>query len=252
MALRDVKTRDVIPFAPMLKQREAPGIDPAVQRQINAMVDRGNLSKADEFRLRGNGMIPGIETQAELDRFRHNRQQRPGHILGRIIKAGGLEAQDRTQLSAMANRQLGMEVESLQQGYNRSLASAGGRQVGVGLRPYGNRLLVAQQQVQDNLNRLAMDRKQRALEMQLQIKEARQERKRQAKAQERAMYGDIIKTAFKIGTSFIPGIGPAGSSGASGDIGQGMPSGPMSFGLPSGPQSFAPPLDDPYFGSNIA
>lgn len=228
---------------------------PLPPRPADVVARTEQLAKEHKFGSADLKKLGEFRSQQAVDAFLRNRPNRPGMILDRIVRSGGIEPQERAKLTAIANRQLGMEAESLQNAYNASLASGGGRQVGSRLLPYGGRLLSAQQQAQSNLDRIAMERKQRALEMQLQLKEQRQQRKYEANQQRQKILGDILKTGLKVGLNFIPGIGTAASAGltaadaARGAISQGMPRGPQSF-IPPSYMQYTPDPRDSQFGTS--
>jgi hypothetical protein len=151
-----------------------------------------------------------IEAAAEqMAEIRTKRQQRPEFQLASIAQSGGLTPQERGQLTSAANRQLGKEAEGLQQAYQRNLAAGGGRQVGQNVRFAGNRLLGAQLDVQNRLNEIAVDRKQKALltllEFQEKRRDQRQARNQAEQAQKMNIIGQIFGIAGRAGLAAVTG-----------------------------------------------
>lgn len=158
---------------------------------------------------RGTDIQLGTFTTEQMDEIRAKRQQRPEFQLDAIVRGGGLTPQERSQLTSAANRQLGREAEGMQQAYERSLAGAGGRQAGSSVRIAGNRLLGAQLDVQNRLNEIAVDRKQKALMTLLQLQEQRraerQVRNQAEQAQKMNIIGQILGVAGRAGLAAATG-----------------------------------------------
>lgn len=158
---------------------------------------------------RGTDIQLGTLTTGQMEEIRAKRQQRPEFQLDAIVRGGGLTPQERSQLTSAANRQLGREAEGMQQAYERNLAGAGGRQAGSSMRIAGNRLLGAQLDVQNRLNEIAVDRKQKALMTLLQLQEQRraerQARNRAEQAQKMNIIGQIFGIVGRAGLAAVTG-----------------------------------------------
>lgn len=158
---------------------------------------------------RGTDIELGTLTPEQMSEIQAKQRARPQNQLAEIVRHGGLTPQERGQLSSAANRRLGLEAEGMQRSYERSLAGAGGRQAGSSVHVAGNRLLGAQLDVQNRLNEIAVDRKQKALMALLEFQEnrraQRQARNQAEQAQKMAIIGQVFGLAGRAATGALTG-----------------------------------------------
>lgn len=158
---------------------------------------------------RGTDIELGTLTPEQMSEIQVKQRARPQNQLAEIVRYGGLTPQERGQLSSAANRRLGLEAEGMQRSYERSLAGSGGRQAGSSVRIAGNRLLGAQLDVQNRLNEIAVDRKQKALltllEFQEKRRDQRQARNQAEQAQKMNIIGQIFGVAGRAGLAAVTG-----------------------------------------------